>query len=120
MVGDEKYSTAFGRDIIASIPLGSIYFSGSDPGRFIVSAMCHSQIDGDPGVTKSFEPRMTRMNADKFMNLSAPICVIRGYFYLSDCVAGEPRSIQFSPPRNHVCPLVVSTMKFPDCAGTSW
>ena len=46
--GDEKYSTAFGRDIIASIPPGSIYFGGTDPGRFIVTAMCKSQVDADP------------------------------------------------------------------------
>jgi hypothetical protein len=46
--GDEKYSTAFGRDIIASIPPGSIYFGGTDAGRFIVTALCRSQVNGDP------------------------------------------------------------------------
>ena len=46
--GDEKYSAAFGRDIINSIPAGSIYFGGTDPGRFVVTAMCQSQPDGDP------------------------------------------------------------------------
>ena len=46
--GDEKYSAAFGRDIIASIPPGSIYFGGTDPGRFVVTAMCRSQVNGDP------------------------------------------------------------------------
>jgi hypothetical protein len=46
--GDEKYSAAFGRDIIASIPPGSIYFGGTDPGRFVVTAMCRSQVTGDP------------------------------------------------------------------------
>ena len=50
-VGDEKYSAAFGRDIIDSIPAGSIYFGGTDPGRFIVTAMCKSQPDGDPFFT---------------------------------------------------------------------
>src|SRR5580658_6186216 len=35
--GDEKYSTAFARDIIGSIPPGSIYLGGTDPGRFLVS-----------------------------------------------------------------------------------
>jgi hypothetical protein len=49
--GDEKYSAKFGRDIIASIPPGSIYLGGSDPGRNVVSAMCRSQIDGDPFFT---------------------------------------------------------------------
>jgi outer membrane murein-binding lipoprotein Lpp len=46
--GDEKYAAAFGRDIVASIPPGSIYFGGTDPGRFVVTAMCRSQVDGDP------------------------------------------------------------------------
>jgi hypothetical protein len=45
--GDEKYSAAFGRDIIASIPPGSIYFGGTDPGRFLVTALCRSQVSGD-------------------------------------------------------------------------
>jgi outer membrane murein-binding lipoprotein Lpp len=46
--GGEKYAAAFGRDIIDSIPPGSIYFGGTDPGRFLVTAMCRSQVDGDP------------------------------------------------------------------------
>ena len=32
--GEEKYAIAFARDIINSIPHGSIYFGGTDPGRF--------------------------------------------------------------------------------------
>jgi outer membrane murein-binding lipoprotein Lpp len=50
-VGDDKYAAAFGRDIIASIPPGSIYFGGTDPGRFIVTALEKSQVDGDPFFT---------------------------------------------------------------------
>ena len=46
--GDEKYSTMFGNDIIQSIPPGSIYFGGTDPGRFLVTAMCKSQVNADP------------------------------------------------------------------------
>ena len=48
LVGDQTYATAFGRDIIASIPSGSIYFGGTDPGRFIVTAMAKSQVHADP------------------------------------------------------------------------
>jgi len=44
----EKYATAFGRDIIQSIPPGSIYFGGTDSGRFLVTAMCQSHVNGDP------------------------------------------------------------------------
>jgi hypothetical protein len=46
--GDEKYSAAFGNDVIASIPPGSIYFGGTDPGRFIITALQKSQAGGDP------------------------------------------------------------------------
>lgn len=45
--GDEKYSELFGREIIPSIPPGSIYFGGSDPGRFIITALQKSQIKGE-------------------------------------------------------------------------
>jgi hypothetical protein len=51
MTGDEKYSTQFGRAIIDSIPPGSIYFGGSDPGRFIVTALEKSHATGDPFFT---------------------------------------------------------------------
>jgi hypothetical protein len=51
IIGNEKYSTAFGRDIIDSIPAGSVYFGGTDPGRFIVTAMSKSQPDADPFFT---------------------------------------------------------------------
>jgi hypothetical protein len=50
-IGNEKYSSAFGRDIIDSMPMGSIYFGGTDPGRFIVTVMCSSQPDGEPVFT---------------------------------------------------------------------
>ena len=54
-LGDDKYAAAYGNDIIQSIPPGSIYFGGTDPGRFIVTAMEKSQIDGDPffGLTQN-------------------------------------------------------------------
>ena len=47
----DKYATAFGDDIIKSIPEGSIYFGGTDPGRFIVTAMSESHADGIPFFT---------------------------------------------------------------------
>ncbi|HEY5344990.1 MAG TPA: hypothetical protein VIK62_01450, partial [Verrucomicrobiae bacterium] len=50
-VSDEKYSAAFGNDIIKSIPPGSIYFGGTDPGRFVITAMQKSHVDGDPFFT---------------------------------------------------------------------
>jgi hypothetical protein len=47
-VSGEKYSTAFANGIIESIPPGSIYFGGTDPGRFLVTAMCKSHVNADP------------------------------------------------------------------------
>jgi hypothetical protein len=47
----EKYVLAFGNDIIKSIPVGSIYFGGSEPGRGVITAMQDSQIDGRPFFT---------------------------------------------------------------------
>lgn len=50
-MGGDKYPAAFGRDIIDSIPAGSIYFGGTDPGRFVVTAMCRSHVNADPFFT---------------------------------------------------------------------
>ena len=50
-LGDEKYAAAFGNDIVNSIPPGSIYFGGTDPGRFLITAMQKSHADGDPFFT---------------------------------------------------------------------
>jgi hypothetical protein len=54
--GDEKYAIAFGRDIIKSIPDGSIYFGGTDPGRFVVTALMESHADGKPFFALSQNP----------------------------------------------------------------
>lgn len=48
---DEKYSVAYGQDIIDSIPAGSIYFGGTDPGRFLITALQKSHANGDPFFT---------------------------------------------------------------------
>lgn len=49
--GEPKYARAFGDGIIDSIPRGSIYFGGTDPGRGLVTGLCKSQIDADPFFT---------------------------------------------------------------------
>jgi len=48
---DAKWLHRFGKEIIDSIPRGSIYFGGTDPGRFVVSVMCESQVEGKPFFT---------------------------------------------------------------------
>jgi hypothetical protein len=50
-VGDEKYMTTFGSEIISSIPAGSIYFGGTDPGRGVVTALQKSHVNADPFFT---------------------------------------------------------------------
>ena len=47
-LGDPKYCTIYGNDIIQSIPPGSIYLGGTDPGRFVVTMIQKSHKDGDP------------------------------------------------------------------------
>jgi beta-lactamase regulating signal transducer with metallopeptidase domain len=42
---------AYGHDIINSIPPGSIYFGGTDPGRGVITAMSESHADGKPFYT---------------------------------------------------------------------
>jgi len=46
--GDPRYSLAFGRGVIDSIPPGSIYFGGTDPGRGLVTALSASHANADP------------------------------------------------------------------------
>jgi beta-lactamase regulating signal transducer with metallopeptidase domain len=47
----EKEVVAFGRDAIASIPPGSIYFGGTDPGRCVITALQKSQVQAEPFFT---------------------------------------------------------------------
>jgi len=46
-----KYAISFGKDIIASIPPQSIYFGGTDAGRFLVTALSRSHVNADPFFT---------------------------------------------------------------------
>ena len=49
--GGTKYPLAFGEGIIQSIPAGSIYFGGTDPGRGLVTALCGSHAEARPFYT---------------------------------------------------------------------
>ena len=49
--GGTKYPLAFGEGIIQSIPAGSIYFGGTDPGRGLVTALCASHAQAKPFYT---------------------------------------------------------------------
>jgi hypothetical protein len=46
--GAEKYVTKFAREILDSMPPGSIYFGGNDAGRWLPTAFSKSHPKGDP------------------------------------------------------------------------
>lgn len=48
---EDAYFVSLGGDIIKSVPAGSIYFGGSDPGRFVITALQKSHVNGDPFFT---------------------------------------------------------------------
>jgi len=48
---DVKFIDAFAREVIDSIPRGSIYFGGTDYGRGLITALCKSHADADPFYT---------------------------------------------------------------------
>lgn len=48
---NNSYSLAFGKGVIKSIPPGSIYFGGTDPGRGLPTALSDSHADGKPFFT---------------------------------------------------------------------
>jgi hypothetical protein len=51
-----KFTEAFGRDIIDSIPPGSVYFGGTDPGRGLVTAFVRSLPEAKPFFVLSQNP----------------------------------------------------------------
>ena len=48
---EPKYTQIAVDGIINSIPAGSIYFGGTDPGRALPTAFCKSHVDADPFYT---------------------------------------------------------------------
>ncbi len=48
---NNRWLHRFGNEVINSIPPGSLYFGGTDPGRFVISALCESQVTGKPFFT---------------------------------------------------------------------
>jgi beta-lactamase regulating signal transducer with metallopeptidase domain len=53
---DSKYTQAAADNIINSIPPGSIFFGGTDPGRGLPTAFSKSHVDADPFYTISQNP----------------------------------------------------------------
>jgi beta-lactamase regulating signal transducer with metallopeptidase domain len=50
VMGGENLVT-FGKDAVESIPSGSVYFGGTDPGRCVITALQKSHVNGDPFFT---------------------------------------------------------------------
>jgi hypothetical protein len=59
-----KFVEAFARDVINSIPPGSIYFGGSDPGRGLVTAFVESLPEAKPFFVLSQNPMGDRTYLD--------------------------------------------------------
>jgi beta-lactamase regulating signal transducer with metallopeptidase domain len=51
IVGGEDNPVSFANDVITSIPPGSIYFGGTDPGRCVITALQKSHVNADPFFT---------------------------------------------------------------------
>ncbi len=49
--GKVNYPVALASNVIESIPAGSIYFGGTDPGRFLITALQKSHTNADPFFT---------------------------------------------------------------------
>lgn len=45
---DPKHTLAYGREILDSMPPGSVFFAGTDAGRFVTTFLAKSQATGDP------------------------------------------------------------------------
>jgi hypothetical protein len=48
---EDEHFVSLGQDIIQAVPAGSIYFGGTDPGRFVITALQKSHVNGDPFFT---------------------------------------------------------------------
>lgn len=76
---DSRHLLDYGREVISSIPAGSIYLCGSDAGRFVITGLCGNQPAGDPIFVVSpnqmsdgiFLRYLESMYADKIFLLTA-------------------------------------------------
>jgi beta-lactamase regulating signal transducer with metallopeptidase domain len=51
LADEPQFVQEFEESIIQSIPAGSVYFGGTDPGRGLITAFCQSQPEADPFFT---------------------------------------------------------------------
>ncbi len=90
--GTPRFIEMWEHDIIESIPPGSIYFGGTDPGRFLISAFSKSHRDGEPFFTltqNAFADRLYleyvgKMYGEKLKMLSAEDSARAFQEYLAD------------------------------------
>ena len=69
--GGTKYPLAFGEGIIQSIPAGSIYFGGTDPGRGLVTALCESHTQAKPFFTLNENDLLAKIRRVKRRRITA-------------------------------------------------
>ncbi len=61
---DNRWLHRFGSNILSSIPKGSVYFGGTDSGRYIISALSESQTEGVPIFTLTQNQLIDRRYAE--------------------------------------------------------
>jgi hypothetical protein len=61
---DNRWLHRFGSNVISSIPKGSVYFGGTDSGRYIISALSESQTEGLPFFTLTQNQLIDRRYAE--------------------------------------------------------
>jgi beta-lactamase regulating signal transducer with metallopeptidase domain len=102
--GGEKFSVAFGDDIIKSIPAGSIYFGGTDSGRFIVTAMQKSQVNADPFFTLTQNALADRTYLDYLRSMYGDRIYIPNAADLQGCFNNFYADIRSRLERNQLKP----------------
>jgi len=61
---DNRWLHRFGSNVISSIPKGSVYFGGTDSGRYIISALSQAQTEGVPFFTLTQNQLIDRRYAE--------------------------------------------------------
>jgi tetratricopeptide (TPR) repeat protein len=74
----DRYPIAFGQDVIKSIPRGSVFFGGTDWGRFVISALSTSQINGDPFFT--ITPKFFARTRAELINSNSNLGYLRSMY----------------------------------------
>jgi hypothetical protein len=102
--GVEEYAIGFGREVIASISPGSIYFSGNDAARGVVAALCKSARTSDPFFTLSQSAMHERGCLHHWRELCGERIVIPSDEDLANCQEQYRQDVQRRRAENKLLP----------------